>query len=40
MTTVLEGVKIVETAQALAGPMAGRLLADWGADVIHIEHPV
>jgi len=36
---VLEGIKIIETASAFAGPMAGRLLADWGADVIHVEHP-
>ena len=36
----LEGIKVMETASVYAGPMAGRLLADWGADVIHIEHPV
>ena len=36
----LEGIRIVETASVFAGPMAGRLLADWGADVIHIEHPI
>ena len=35
----LEGIKIVQTAQAFAGPMSGRLLADWGADVIWVEHP-
>ncbi len=35
----LDGIKVVETAQVAAGPMAGRLLTDWGADVIHIEHP-
>ena len=40
MGLAFEGIKIVETASAMAGPMAGRLLADWGADVIHIEHPV
>ena len=40
MVVGLEGVKVVETAGVLAGPMAGRLLADWGAEVIHIEHPV
>jgi len=40
MTLALEGIKVVETASGMAGPMAGRLLADWGADVIHIEHPV
>jgi len=40
MTVGLEGVRVVEMAQVAAGPMAGRLLADWGAEVIHIEHPV
>jgi crotonobetainyl-CoA:carnitine CoA-transferase CaiB-like acyl-CoA transferase len=40
MTVGLEGVKVIEMAQVAAGPMAGRLMADWGADVIHIEHPV
>ncbi|HEY32464.1 MAG TPA: CoA transferase [Dehalococcoidia bacterium] len=36
----LEGIKVMETASVYAGPMAGRLLADWGAEVVHIEHPV
>ncbi|MFC2006534.1 CoA transferase, partial [Chloroflexota bacterium] len=40
MASALDGIMIVEAAGALAGPMAGRLLADWGADVIHVEHPV
>ncbi|MFC1940455.1 CaiB/BaiF CoA transferase family protein [Chloroflexota bacterium] len=35
----LEGIRVVQTATILAGPMAARLLADWGADVILIEHP-
>jgi crotonobetainyl-CoA:carnitine CoA-transferase CaiB-like acyl-CoA transferase len=38
MTFGLEGVRIIQTAAMAAGPMAGRLLADWGADVICIEH--
>jgi crotonobetainyl-CoA:carnitine CoA-transferase CaiB-like acyl-CoA transferase len=33
----LNGIRVVQTAGAMAGPMAGRLLADWGADVICIE---
>jgi formyl-CoA transferase len=37
MVLPLEGVKVIETASVIAGPMAGRLLADYGADVIHIE---
>jgi len=40
MGLALEGIKVVETAMVYAGPMASRLLADWGADVIKIEHPV
>lgn len=33
----LEGIKVIQTATVLAGPMAARLLADWGADVITVE---
>ena len=36
----LEGIKVIEVAQWVAAPGAGALLADWGADVVHIEHPV
>jgi len=36
----LAGIKVVEVTQWVAAPAAGALLADWGADVIHIEHPV
>lgn len=39
MANALEGIKVIETASAEAGPGAGRLLADWGADVIHVEPP-
>jgi crotonobetainyl-CoA:carnitine CoA-transferase CaiB-like acyl-CoA transferase len=35
----LEGVRIVELAQALAVPFAGVLLADMGADVVKVEPP-
>jgi len=37
---VFSGVKVVEVAQWVFVPVAGALLADWGADVIHVEHPV
>jgi len=40
MALGLEGIKVIETATVFAGPIAGRLLADWGADVIHIESPI
>jgi crotonobetainyl-CoA:carnitine CoA-transferase CaiB-like acyl-CoA transferase len=39
MALALEGIKVVEVAQAAAAPMGGRLLADLGADVLHIENP-
>lgn len=35
----LEGVKVVEFCQVLAGPYCGMLLADMGADVVKIEPP-
>jgi crotonobetainyl-CoA:carnitine CoA-transferase CaiB-like acyl-CoA transferase len=37
---VFTGVRIIELAQFVFVPAAGALLADWGADVIKIEHPV
>ena len=37
MKKPLEGIKIVELAQFLAGPSAGRILAEWGAEVIKLE---
>jgi crotonobetainyl-CoA:carnitine CoA-transferase CaiB-like acyl-CoA transferase len=35
----MEGVKVVEMGVWVAGPAAGGILADWGADVIKIEPP-
>ena len=40
MTRVMEGVRVLEVAQFTFVPAAGAVLADWGADVIKIEHPV
>jgi crotonobetainyl-CoA:carnitine CoA-transferase CaiB-like acyl-CoA transferase len=40
MEQVLEGVRVVEVAQWWFVPAAGAVLADWGADVIKVEHPV
>ncbi len=40
MAAGLEGIRIIQTASAAAGPMAGRLLADWGADVVCVEYTV
>jgi crotonobetainyl-CoA:carnitine CoA-transferase CaiB-like acyl-CoA transferase len=35
----LSGIKVVEVAQNLAGPMAGEILAHLGADVVKVERP-
>ncbi len=36
----LEGIKVIDLTQAYAAPLAAGLLAQWGAEVIHVEHPV
>lgn len=33
----LEGIRVVELANFVAAPSAGRMLTDWGAEVIHVE---
>ncbi len=40
MVKVMEGFRVLELAQFTFVPAAGAILADWGADVIKIEHPV
>ncbi|NIH93396.1 CaiB/BaiF CoA transferase family protein [Mycolicibacterium fluoranthenivorans] len=40
MSKVMEGVRVLEVAQFTFVPAAGAILADWGADVIKIEHPL
>jgi len=39
MSTFLDGIRVVELAEALAGPYAAMLLGDLGADVVKIERP-
>jgi crotonobetainyl-CoA:carnitine CoA-transferase CaiB-like acyl-CoA transferase len=39
MAGPLDGIKVIEIGQALAGPLAGVILADMGADVIKVERP-
>lgn len=38
-SAALAGVRVVEFAHVIAGPLAGTLLADLGADVVHVEPP-
>lgn len=35
----LEGIRILDLSQAIAGPYATRLFSDHGADVLKVEHP-
>ncbi|SFD90674.1 formyl-CoA transferase [Lentibacillus persicus] len=39
MQQSLEGVKVLELGSLIAGPFAGRLMAEFGADVIKVETP-
>ncbi len=39
MAGPLDGIRVLEIGQALAGPLAGAILGDMGADVIKIEKP-
>jgi crotonobetainyl-CoA:carnitine CoA-transferase CaiB-like acyl-CoA transferase len=35
----LEGIRVIELGVWVAGPAAGAILADWGADVVKVEPP-
>jgi crotonobetainyl-CoA:carnitine CoA-transferase CaiB-like acyl-CoA transferase len=39
LNRIMEGIRVIEVAAWTYVPMAGAVLAEWGADVIKIEHP-
>jgi crotonobetainyl-CoA:carnitine CoA-transferase CaiB-like acyl-CoA transferase len=39
MKQIMDGIRVVEVASWTYVPMAGAVLAEWGADVIKVEHP-
>ena len=38
-SSALSGIKVIDTATLFAGPLAATFLADFGAEVLKIEHP-
>ncbi len=40
MTKTMEGIRVLEVAEHTFVPAASAVLADWGADVIKVEHAV
>ena len=39
MSRAMSGIRVIEVAAWTFVPAAGAVMADWGADVIKIEHP-
>ncbi len=40
MAGALDGIRVIDFGQYIAGPLVGMLLADQGADVIKVDPPV
>ena len=36
---ILSGIRVIDLTQFLAAPTVGRVLGEWGADVIKVEAP-
>ena len=39
MAGALDGIRVIDFGQYIAGPLAAVMLADQGADVIHVDPP-
>src|SRR5258708_6486169 len=39
MSTALAGIRVIDFGHHIAAPLAAMLLADYGADVLHIDRP-
>ncbi len=39
MTGPLQGIRVIEFSQIIAGPISGVLLSDLGADIVKVEPP-